>query len=256
MDGTAGLTYYFGKMESKGNSLKKVERVNDACGAAVRVNPDEKKVYFIFSADTRFNGGSHILKTLDKYGVKGSFFLTGNCLRMEEHKELIEKIIADGHYVGGHSDNHLLYATWEDRDSSLVTRDSLIRDMQLNMAELKKFGIKSEDARWFLPPYEYYNSDHVKWLENAGMKVMNLTPGSATSADYTTADMPNYKTSQTLINALMAFEERVGLNGAIILIHPGIESGRPDPLYHRLGEIIKTLKKKGYTFGSFSDLEK
>lgn len=256
MDGTAGLTYYFGKMESKGNSLKKVQRVNDACGAAVRVNPDQKKVYLIFSADTRFNGGSHILKTLHKYDVKGSFFLTGNCLRMEEHKELIEKIIADGHYVGGHSDNHLLYAPWDDRDSSLVTRDSLIRDLQLNMAELEKFGIKSEDARWFLPPYEYYNSDQVKWLEAAGMHVMNLTPGTATAADYTTPDMPNYRPAQTLIDALMNFEQISTLNGAIILIHPGIEPSRPDPLFMRLGEIIKTLKKKGYTFASFSDLEK
>jgi peptidoglycan/xylan/chitin deacetylase (PgdA/CDA1 family) len=255
MDGTAGLTYYFGKMESKGSALKKTQRVKDSQGATVRVNPDEKKVYFIFSADTRFNGGPHILKTLKKAGVKGSFFLTGNCLRMEEHKELIENIIADGHYVGGHSDNHLLYAPWEARDSSLVTRDSLIRDLQLNMAELEKFGIGHDKARWFLPPYEYYNSDHVKWLENSGIKVMNLTPGTATAADYTTADMPNYRSSQTLINTLLEFEKNVGLNGAIILIHPGVESGRPDPLYHRLPEIIKTLKKRGYTFGTFSDLK-
>ena len=255
MDGTAGLTYYFGNMESKGSALKGVKRVNDSQGAAVRVNPQEKRVYFIFSADTRFNGGPHILKTLEKNDVKGSFFLTGNCLRMEEHKELIEKIIADGHYVGGHSDNHLLYAPWEERATSLVSRDSLERDLLLNMAELEKFGIGADDARWFLPPYEYYNSDHVKWLENMGMKVMNLTPGTATAADYTTADMPNYRSSQTLINTLLEFEKNVGLNGAIILIHPGIESGRPDPLYHRLGEIIKTLKKRGYSFGTFSELK-
>lgn len=255
MDGTAGLTYYFGKMASNGSALKKNKLVKDSQGATIRVNPDEKKVYFIFSADTRFNGGPHILKTLKKAGIKGSFFLTGNCLRKEEHKELIENIIAEGHYVGGHSDNHLLYAPWEKREVSLVSRDSLVKDLQLNMAELEKFGIKPEDAKWYLPPYEYYNSDHVKWIELAGMNVMNLTPGTATAADYTTADMPNYRSSQTLINTLLEFEKNQGLNGAIILIHPGVESGRPDPLYHRLGEIIKTLKKRGYTFGTFSDLK-
>lgn len=255
MDGTAGLTYYFGKMASNGSALKMNKVVKDSQGATIRVNPDEKKIYFIFSADTRFNGGPHILKTLKKAGIKGSFFLTGNCLRKEEHKELIENIIAEGHYVGGHSDNHLLYAPWEKREVSLVSRDSLVKDLQLNMAELEKFGIKPEDAKWYLPPYEYYNSDHVKWIELAGMNVMNLTPGTATAADYTTADMPNYRSSQTLINTLLEFEKNQGLNGAIILIHPGVESGRPDPLYHRLGEIIKTLKKRGYTFGTFSDLK-
>ena len=87
------------------------------------------------------------------------------------------------------------------------------------------------------------------------MNVMNLTPGTATAADYTIPSMPNYRTAQGLINALMNFEEKNNLNGAIILIHPGIESSRPDPLYLRLGEIIKTLKKRGYTFGSFSELK-
>lgn len=255
MDGTAGLTYYFGKMEGKGNALKKTRLQKDACGAAIRITPEQKKIYLIFSADTRFNGGPHILRTLEKLGVKGSFFLTGNCLRKEEHKELIGKIIEGGHYVGGHSDNHLLYAPWDNRDSSLVSRDSLVRDFKLNMEELEKFGIRSEDARWFLPPYEYYNSDNVKWLENIGVNVVNLTPGTATSADYTTADMPNYRSSQTLINTLLEFEKNVGLDGAVILIHPGIESGRPDPLYMRLGEIIRTLRKRGYTFGTFADLK-
>ena len=119
----------------------------------------------------------------------------------------------------------------------------------------KKFGISKSDAKWYLPPYEYYNTETVDWIEAAGINVMNLTPGSATSADYTIPSMSNYRTAQTLINSLMEFEAKEGLNGAIILIHPGIEPSRPDPLYVRLGEIIKTLKKKGYTFGSFSELE-
>lgn len=254
MDGTAGLAYYFSEMEVRGNAIKNTATLEDECGAVIRVNPSEKKIYFVFSADTRFNGASNILYQLKKRGVKASFFLTGNCLRMPEYKDIINKIVAEGHYLGGHSDNHLLYAQWGNRDSSLVSVDSLVTDLKANLEELKKFGVNPQKARWFLPPYEYYNEESVSALKREGMIVVNLTPGTATSADYTYPEMPNYRTSQALINSLYKYENMYGLNGAIILIHPGVVDERPDPLYLRLSEIIKVLKKKGYTFESFNDL--
>lgn len=254
MDGTAGLTYYFSQIEAAGKKALKTKKVLDASGAVIRVNPDQKRIYLIFSADTRFNGGNLILNQLKKLKVKGSFFLTGNCLRMEEYKDVVNRIISEGHYLSGHSDRHLLYAPWEDRNVSLVTKDSLVNDLRANMSELRKFGVDTDSCRWFLPPYEYYNEESVSALRNEGMTVINLTPGTATNADYTTPDMDNYRTSQALIDALYRFEERESLNGAIILIHPGVEESRPDPLFLRLGEIIRSLKKKGYTFGDFSEI--
>jgi peptidoglycan/xylan/chitin deacetylase (PgdA/CDA1 family) len=254
MDGTAGLTYYWANREAHGKALKKTELVKDTYGATIRVNPDEKKIYLVFSADSLFNGGESVLKTLDRQGIKGSFFLTGNCLRMEEHKALIERIIAEGHYVSGHSDRHLLYAPWGQRDSSLVSFEEVQADMVANLKELARFGVPAEKATWVLPPYEYYNAESVAALESLGMNVINLTPGTATNADYTTPDMPNYRSSDRLIEALYKFESKAGLNGAIILIHPGVQESRTDALYKRLPEMIRKLKRQGYTFGSFSDL--
>lgn len=254
MDGTAGLTYYFAAMENRGKELEKIRTVKDKYGAVVRIEPDKKDIFFVFTADSMFQGGEKILKTLKKEKIKGSFFLTGNCLRMEEHADLIKSIIKQGHYVGGHSDNHLLYAPWEKRDSLLVTRDSLMRDLQNNAIELEEFGISLRDSRWFLPPYEYYNQECVDIISNMGYKVLNYTPGTATPADYTTPSMPNYKTSQNLIEKLYNFENALGLNGAILLIHPGISDERTDRLYNRLGEIIQYLKKKGYSFKALNEL--
>ena len=220
----------------------------DSQGATVRMDTDRKVIYLIFSADETFEGALPILQTLDKNRVKGSFFLTGNCLREEKFKPVIRKIIRKGHYVGAHSDKHLLYAPWDDRQQSLVTPDSLIADLRQNVVELEKYGIDRSKVRYFLPPYEYYNREHVRWIEAEGQTVVNFTPGLRTAADYTTPDMPNYKSSQELIDQLFAFEEENGLNGAIILIHPGTEAARIDKLYLRLGEIIQRLKKRGYAF--------
>ena len=222
--------------------------VKDVHGAIVRMNPDRKVIHLIFSADDTFEGALPIIETLDKHNIKGSWFLCGNTFRIEKFKPVIQKIIRDGHFVGAHSDKHLLYAPWENRQVSLVTRDSLITDLRNNMLELEKYGIDISKVRYYLPPYEYYNAEHVRWIESEGQSVVNFTSGLRTAADYTTPGMRNYMSSQALIDQLFAFEAEHGLNGAIILIHPGTVPERTDKLYFRLDEIINRLKEKGYTF--------
>ena len=259
MDGTAGLTYYFATKENQGLEqaaiLKQASVVKDAYGAVIRIAPETRNIYLVFTADVNFNGGEAIVKELKKNKIKGSFFFTGNGLRAEANKEIIRKIIEEGHYVGGHSDSHMLIANWGNRDSLIVTYEQITEDLKKNAEALAEYGISPEDSRWFLPPYEYYNKESVFLTNSMGYRMVNYTPGIATPADYTTPDMPNYKDSQTLINALYNFEKVEGLNGAIVLIHPGIDESRTDRLYNRLGEIIKYFKSRGYKFASLKDVK-
>lgn len=252
MDGTAGLTYYFASLENMGRkqAAAKHELVKDDRGAVVRVNPGAKKIYLCFTADEVFNGAETILNTLKKNKVKGNFFLTGNCLRMDEHKQNIERIISEGHYLGGHSDKHVLYADWGAKRPSLMTADSIMCDLKANYAELAKFGVTKDKAQWFLPPYEHYNSESVGIINAMGITLVNYTPGIGTPADYTIPSMKSYRDAQTLIDGLYKFEKSEGLDGALLLIHPGIHPDRPqsERLYNRLDEIIRYLKKKGYSF--------
>ncbi|MFA6335191.1 MAG: glycoside hydrolase family 9 protein, partial [Bacteroidales bacterium] len=103
MDGTAGLCYYFASMENEGREIEASSVVRDDQGAVVRIDADKKVVHLIFSADSMFQGGEKILSVLAKNKIKGSFFFTGNFLRLTSQKSVIEKIIKAGHYVGGHS---------------------------------------------------------------------------------------------------------------------------------------------------------
>ncbi len=254
MDGTAGLTFYFAAMENIGKQQQNLKVVKDEWGAVVRVEPDKKNIYLVFTADSMFQGGEKVLSVLKKEKIKGSFFVTGNGLRLEEHKNLIKNIVKQGHYLGAHSDKHLLYAPWEDRDSMLVSKEQIMQDLADNAKELERFGVNVDDSRWFLPPYEYYNTECVNIIENMGYKVINYTPGTATPADYTTPDMPNYKSSNQLLKSLYNFEKAFGLNGAVILIHPGVHDSRTDRLYNRLGEIIEHLKEKGYSFKALNEI--
>jgi peptidoglycan/xylan/chitin deacetylase (PgdA/CDA1 family) len=60
--------------------------------------------------------------------------------------------------------------------------------------------------------------------------------------------MTSYRSSEELVEQLLAFEEKNGLHGALVLIHPGTEDSRTDKLYNRLDEVLEHLKRKGYQF--------
>jgi len=248
MDGTASLSFLLSSLETGSKNSGPAPVITDSQGATIRLNPQEKKVYLVFSAHEYADGGQTIAETLRKSRIKASFFLTGDFYRNPENRELITRLITDGHYLGAHSDRHLLYADWSRRDSSLVGRQLFTDDITNNYTAMQTFGIAAENAPVFLPPYEWYNAQQVDWSRQLGLTVINFTPGIRSNADYTTPDMANYRSSETILKDIQTFEKSDpnGLNGCIILIHLGTAPQRTDKFYNRLGELLRFLKQQGY----------
>ncbi len=255
MDGTASLSYLLSSLEASGQKAAPAVMTKDKHGAVVRMDSGEKKVYLIFSAHEFGEGGSAIEKSLLKIGAKGSFFFTGDFYRNKQNYQLIRQLIADGHYLGAHSDKHLLYADWNKRDSMLVKQADFETDLQSNYKELKTFGITENKAGYFLPPYEWYNKTTVAWGINMGLTTVNFTPGIRSNADYTTPDMSNYRSSEQIMNDLKQFEsgDPNGLNGTLILIHLGTSPLRTDKFYLKLDELLAFLSSKGYRLCRLDD---
>src|SRR5690606_6856284 len=101
-------------------SRKKV--VRDRFGALVRGDTSRREIALVFTADEFIDGAQFILNTLQEHGVPGSFFLTGNTFEQPGSQGLVSRIVGEGHYLGAHSDAHLLYCDWENRDSLLVSQ--------------------------------------------------------------------------------------------------------------------------------------
>jgi peptidoglycan/xylan/chitin deacetylase (PgdA/CDA1 family) len=256
MDGTASLSFYLASMEKSGRKQTvKSKFEKDKQGAIIRINPEIKNIYLAFTADSLFEGGNYILEKLKEDNIKASFFLTGNFLRNPTHKKAIERIIKEGHYIGAHSDKHILYCDWEKQDSTLVSFYEFRSDIVNNFTELEKFGIQPHEATFFMPPYEWYNREIVEWSKKLGLDLINFTPGTGTNADYTTPEMKNYKSSQLLWSNLKTYAENEpnGLNGAILLIHPGTEQTRKDKFYNLLDNLIGYYYSNGYQFKSLKD---
>ena len=264
MDGTASLIYLLAAKESsllltplkgegKGNTSTKFSFNN---GAIIRGDTTKKEVALVFTGHEFADGGSLIQQTLKKQNIKASFFFTGDFYRNKQFQPLIQQLKQDGHYLGAHSDTHLLYCDWNNRDSLLVTQEQFTNDLLANMNAMHQLGINPQQARLFLPPFEWYNQSIADWTKALGLQLINFTPGTKSNADYTWPDLPNYQNSEAIYQSILNYEKKnaTGLNGFILLLHVGTDARRTDKFYKYLPQLLQQMKAKGYQFQSIDQL--
>lgn len=245
MDGTASLTYYFSSMQKAGD--KNFNNIVYSHGGIIRTDTTKKVIHLIFSGHEFDDGAGIILESLRKQKVKAGFFFTGDFIR--SHSDLIKLLKKDGHYIGPHSDKHLLYADWVKRDSLLITKKDFLYDIRNNYLALESSGIDKNQSLIFLPPYEWYNDSISVWAGEYGIKIINFTPGIRSNADYTIPSMDKqYRSSDEILKSILSVEEKNGLNGVIMLLHIGTHPERTDKFYNKLDELITDLKQRGYSF--------
>lgn len=223
----------------------------DKYGAIIRGDTARKEIALVFTGDEFADGGEVIRAVLVSHKISASFFLTGNFYSNKKFGSLIRSLKNDGHYLGAHSDKHLLYAPWTNRDSLLVTKRQFENDLLSNYQRMKKFGIKKNEAIFFLPPFEWYNTEIVKWTNSLGFRLINFTSGTRSTADYTYPEMGrSYRNSEEIYQSIIQYEQTDsrGLNGFILLIHIGTDPRRTDKFYAKLDNLLIELEGKGYQF--------
>lgn len=214
-------------------------------GAIIRGDTTKKKIALVFTGDEFGDGGEPILKTLKRFNAKASFFFTGRFYRNNAFKNVIKNLRKEGHYLGAHSHDHLLYADWAKRDSLLVTKKQFTDDLHKNYEVMEKAGIAKKDAPFFLPPYEWYNDSIAAWTKSFSLQLINYTPGTVSHTDYTTPEAPNYRSSPTIYNSIIDFEKKGSrLNGAILLLHIGTDPKRTDKFYYYLPQLVTRLQQQ------------
>lgn len=239
-----------------GLTLLQADHFTWSHGAIVRGSIDKPVLALVFTGDEFGDGTTHIREVLARQKVKGSFFFTGRFYRNPDFADDIRGLKTDGHYLGAHSDQHLLYCSWENRDSLLVTRDQFVKDILDNYAEMARFGVARDDAPFFMPPYEWYNDQISTWTNELGLRLINYSPGTRSHADYTTPDLDHYISSEAILQSIASYETQYpnGLNGFILLSHVGTAPERTDKFYLRLEELIGYLAGRGYRFQRIDEL--
>jgi peptidoglycan/xylan/chitin deacetylase (PgdA/CDA1 family) len=230
-----------------------VERQN---GGIIRGPIEAKRLALVFTGHEFGEGGPVILDALARRHARASFFLTGDFLRNRAFEPSVRRIVHEGHYLGPHSDKHLLYCAWEAGTRTLVSRETFARDVEDNLRAIETFGVGRDRARWFLPAYEWHNAEIAAWSAALGMTLVNFTPGTRSNADYTGEADTNFVSSQRIVDSILAREagDPNGLNGFLLLLHIGAGPGRSDKMHDRLGGLLDELSRRQYRFVRVDDL--
>lgn len=97
-----------------------------------------------------------VLRALDRYGVKATFFIVGNMA--QKHPGVLEEIAARGHLLGNHTATHSRLGERFANNPRLLVRQ--IRQVHDEIAPLMKDG----DTLFFRAPYGYWKDVHARAL--------------------------------------------------------------------------------------------
>ena len=226
-------------------------------GGIIRGPKEPKRIALVFAGHEFAEGGETILDELAQRQGRASFFLTGKFLQNPQFKTLISQMVADGHYLGPHSDKHLRYCSGDETRRTLVSEEEFTNDLLANAAKIPGQGFgERRSSRYFLPAFESYNREIVDWTRQQRWTLISHTPGTRSNADDTGEADTDFVSSQAIFDSIVKREREDlhGLNGHILLLHLVSGPGRADKFHLRFGELLDTLGGQGYQFVRVDEL--
>ncbi len=202
--------------------------------------PGVKRVFLTFDDGPSDTVTPHILDVLKQYNVKATFFVLGN--RVSDHKDLINREYAEGHYIGNHSYTH--------EYSKIYSSDeSVLEEYNKTEAEIKKalnddnystnifrfpggaYGGPYEDIK--AKTRKIFKKKHIAFLD------WNALTYDAEGADTKEEIMENLKKTTD------------GKENVVLLMHDAADKTLT---YETLPDVIEYLQEKGYAFQNMYDL--
>jgi len=187
--------------------------------AVWRMNPNERAVYLTFDDGPIPQSTPFILKTLEDFGVKATFFMVGDNVR--KYPELYRQIVDAGHQIGNHTYNHI----------------GAFRHWAITYAINTEKANKLIKSHLFRPPHGWMRHSEYWWLRRYYKIIM---------WDLVTRDYSKWMTADDVLKNVKKYAR----NGSIITFHDSLKS--IDKLHYALPESIKWLKMQGYEFKIFN----
>lgn len=187
------------------------------------VERDDNKISLTFDCAWNDSDMDDILKTLDDYNIKASFFVTGTWV--EKYPQSVKKICEKGHDLGNHSYNH---ADYTKMTPAAITAD-------LDKCDAVVEGITGQKMKLMRAPSGGYNDTVVQTAEDSGRTYIQWSVDGLDYVRDATADSIKKRISKTE-------------KGDIILMHNGTKLTA-----QVLPEIISSLSEK-YEFVKVSEL--
>ncbi|MED9904290.1 MAG: polysaccharide deacetylase family protein [Lachnospiraceae bacterium] len=190
------------------------------------VETEEPKIALTFDAAWGNEDTARILEILNKEEVKVTFFMTGGWA--EAYPEDVKAILAAGHDLGNHSENHKNMSSLSDSEKK--------EELMTVHNRVKK--LTGYEMSLFRPPYGDYDNAVVNVAKECGYMTIQWDVDSLDWKDYGADSIIKTVTENGHLG-----------NGSIILCHNGAKYTA-----EALETLIITLKEQGFTFVPVSEL--
>ncbi len=190
------------------------------------VDTAEKKIALTFDAAWGNEDTAQILEILKKHDVRVTFFMTGGWV--ESYPNDVKAILAAGHDLGNHSENHKNMSQLSDAE----------KKEELMKVHEKVRTLTGYEMFLFRPPYGDYDNAVVNVAKENGYYTIQWDVDSLDWKDYGVDSIIKTVTQHKHLG-----------NGSIILCHNGAKYTAK-----ALDMLIATLKNEGYTFVPVSEL--
>ena len=189
-----------------------------------RVDTEEKKVAITFDSAWGADKTLDIIKTLNEYNAKATFFLVG--FWVEKYPEMVSALKDNGIEIGTHSNTH--------PDFAKLSKEQMELELSTSMELIS--NITGKKPTLFRAPYGSYNNDVINTASSLGLTTIQW--------DVDTLDWKGLSAMDICNRVLNNVQE-----GSIILCH-----NNADHILEALPLILDRLYKKGYTVTSVGDL--
>ena len=184
-------------------------------GVIWRIPSDKKCVYLTFDDGPIPEITPWVLDTLDRYGIKATFFCVGDNVR--KCPEVYQMILNRGHSVGNHTFNHI----------------QGIRFWTKNYVANVKKAAELIKSNLFRPPHGHMRFPQVLMLRSSYKIIM---------WDVVTRDYSPHMTPNGVLNVVKNYTR----NGSIIVFHDSLKS--EVNMKGALPRAIEWLQQNGYEF--------
>jgi peptidoglycan-N-acetylmuramic acid deacetylase len=196
------------------------------------VGDTSKKVLYLTFDEGYENGyTAKILDTLKENNVKAAFFVTKPYV--ETNKDLIKRMVAEGHLVCNHSNTHPSMAKIASTDKDKFEKEFSVTEQSFENITGTKM------PKFFRPPMGKYNELSLYYTAKLQYKTIFW---SFAYADWEPAKQPSHEYARKVIM------ERTH-NGSIILLHAVSKTNA-----ELMDSLLKEWKSKGYEFKTLNDL--
>ena len=176
---------------------------------------ERPRVYITFDDGPIPEATLWVLDTLDRFGVKATFFMVGQ--NVERHPELLDEVRRRGHSVGNHTLHHIQGAS--------ATTMRYMRDA----AE----GASLTGSALFRPPHGWLRPRQLMALKKHYRVIMY---------DLVTRDYSRHMTAEDVVENVKKYAR----DGSIIVFHDSLKS--IERLRTALPESLSWLRDQGYEF--------